>query len=40
MWLQVNHVKDKWKLQLKHGIVSINEREYVFDKATVDLKWG
>jgi len=35
----VNHKRNKWALKLKHGMMHINGKDYVFKQATGDLQW-
>jgi len=36
---KVSHSKNKWKLQLKDGIMHIEGRDYVFSKAVGEVDW-
>jgi len=36
---QVSHVKNKWKCHLRHGVMSLNGKDYVFNTATGDFSW-
>ncbi|KAI9094315.1 transcription factor IIA, alpha/beta subunit-domain-containing protein [Phlyctochytrium arcticum] len=36
---KVNRVKNKWKCTLKDGIITVNGRDYVFNKAQGDFEW-
>ncbi|KAI9803608.1 MAG: hypothetical protein M1825_001951 [Sarcosagium campestre] len=39
MYDKVQRVKNKWKCTLKDGVLNVNNREYVFSKATGDFEW-
>ncbi|XP_064601509.1 transcription initiation factor IIA subunit 1-like [Liolophura sinensis] len=36
---KINRSKSKWKFHLKDGIMNLNSRDYVFQKATGDAEW-
>ncbi|KAJ3162603.1 listerin E3 ubiquitin protein ligase 1 [Geranomyces variabilis] len=36
---KVNRVKNKWKCALKDGIITVNGRDYVFNKANGEFEW-
>ncbi|KAJ3021628.1 transcription factor IIA subunit alpha [Thoreauomyces humboldtii] len=36
---KVNRVKNKWKCTLKDGIITVNGRDYVFNKANGEFEW-
>lgn len=38
-YLQINRNKAKWKFHLKDGIMNLNGKDYVFQKATGDADW-
>lgn len=37
--LQVYRVKNKWKFQLKDGIMHVGGHDYVFQKVTGEADW-
>ncbi|KAK5663498.1 hypothetical protein OQA88_3928 [Cercophora sp. LCS_1] len=39
MYDKVQRVKNKWKCTLKDGVLTVNNREYVFHKATGEYEW-
>ncbi|KAF3934219.1 hypothetical protein ABW20_dc0108204 [Dactylellina cionopaga] len=39
MYDKVQRTKNKWKCVLKHGVLTINGKEYVFQKATGEYEW-
>ena len=36
---QINRNKNKWKFYLKDGIMNLNGKDYVFQKANGDAEW-
>jgi len=36
---KVTRIKNKWKCSLKDGIINVNGKDYLFQKATGDLEW-
>lgn len=36
---QINRNKNKWKFHLKDGIMNLNGKDFVFQKATGDAEW-
>lgn len=36
---KVTRIKNKWKCVLKDGIVNINGKDYIFNRATGDFEW-
>ncbi|KAL7901930.1 transcription factor IIA, alpha/beta subunit [Trichoderma sp. TUCIM 5745] len=39
MYDKVQRVKNKWKCTLKDGVLTVNGKEYVFNKATGEYEW-
>lgn len=39
MYDKVQRTKNKWKCVLRHGVLTVNGREYVFQKATGEYEW-
>ncbi|KAK3181305.1 transcription factor IIA subunit alpha [Lecanicillium sp. MT-2017a] len=39
MYDKVQRVKNKWKCTLKDGVLTVNGKEYVFQKATGEYEW-
>ena len=39
MYDKVHRVKNKWKLQLRDGIVSADGKDYLFNKLQGDVEW-
>ncbi|KAK0657534.1 transcription factor IIA, alpha/beta subunit [Cercophora newfieldiana] len=39
MYDKVQRVKNKWKCTLKDGVLTVNNKEYVFHKATGEYEW-
>ena len=39
MYEKVNRTKNKWKCQLKDGVISIRGKDWVFTKATGEFEW-
>ncbi|KAL2015709.1 hypothetical protein VTK56DRAFT_5010 [Thermocarpiscus australiensis] len=39
MYDKVHRVKNKWKCNLKDGVLTVNGKEYVFHKATGEYEW-
>ena len=37
--VQVTRVRNKWKVMLKDGVMSINGRDYIFKKAACEFEW-
>lgn len=38
-FLQISRTKNKWRFTLKSGVMNIDGRDYVFNKATGDADW-
>lgn len=38
-FFQINRNKNKWKFHLKDGIMNLNGRDFVFQRATGDAEW-
>lgn len=36
---KVQRVKNKWRMQLKDGIISINNKDYLFSKCSGEFEW-
>jgi len=36
---KVTRIKNKWKCSLKDGIINVNGKDYLFQKATGDFEW-
>ena len=36
---QVTRVRNKWKVLLKDGVMSIHGRDYIFKKASCEFEW-
>ncbi|ELU04277.1 hypothetical protein CAPTEDRAFT_105674 [Capitella teleta] len=36
---KIHRSKNRWKFHLKDGIMNLNGRDYVFQKATGDAEW-
>ncbi|XP_076464866.1 transcription initiation factor IIA subunit 1-like [Babylonia areolata] len=36
---KINRIKNKWKFQLKDGIMNLNGKDFVFQRATGDAEW-
>jgi len=34
-----SRVKNKWKVQLKHGVISIDGKDYLFNRASLEGEW-
>ncbi|KAF3913998.1 hypothetical protein ABW21_db0208628 [Orbilia brochopaga] len=39
MYDKVQRTKNKWKCVLRHGVLTVNGKEYVFQKATGEYEW-
>ena len=39
LFQQINRNKNKWKFHLKDGIMNLNGKDFVFQKATGDAEW-
>lgn len=38
-FLQITRAKNRWRFTLKDGIMNINGRDYVFQKAHGEAEW-
>jgi transcription initiation factor TFIIA large subunit len=36
---KITRARNKWKFQLKDGIMNLNGRDYVFQRATGEAEW-
>nr|KAJ3420198.1 hypothetical protein HK105_005965 [Polyrhizophydium stewartii] len=36
---KVQRIKNKWKCVLKDGVINVNDKDYLFNKANCDFEW-